>query len=1541
MSSLFDVGKSALNSYRQSLAVTGQNIANINTEGYKRREAKLEEVSGSQGSITSIQDQSGLGVRVSDIKRSFDSFMQDRSRFAQSEFKKFDAYVEQLEMLENQLMPGEGGVGKRLSGFFNSLYDIAVDPTSSATRMIALELGHTVADAFVDTANQLEKLKSDTEQRMEQTLTALNTLTDQLVSVNKQLTSNGQSGVAPNAVLDVRDRVLTDIAKLVTVSVSYSEIGTANVTLGSSGMGPTIVDAKSSAKLEHGVLNNKSIQVFVNQNGAKATTNQASGGVVQGLVMAFGSIDEALSSLDRLAVSVTREVNLQHQMGITLDGQKGGEMFAVNGISITPNIANRGSSSAELEILDTDKLPASDLTLSYDQEAELWRLRDASGIQLAAGNQELNASGIKIIIHGAPKGSDYFTLSPILNAASRMKFLLKRPEDFAAASNSNISSDVKNSGDAAMSVTELASGDSNSTVGNTQTIDKVMANSSSPILASEFLKTGLAAVVPAGTTAVDLSSFSRQGSAQFQLSALELQSLSAMTMSFTGTSNNGPHTLDLSYSTSFPQASASDSWASMEDVASALNRGLITTSSSQTISDLGLYASGSNTTLTLSLATGDFDTTSGSAPTVSVGVGQLQGTVQTATDASDIQIFTREGRHIAGSSLTSSEIDALLAFENGFNVQADYNADYLNGIVGGYRGVGIETQFSGGLHTMNIGSNGSGATALAANGYVPPNPTLSHVLAVTLGNSNTASATIPLGSSASTAATSINTAMADIGVHATAHTRVELKSFSATGEVNFGLEGVNTQPIAIVAQITPNNLNNLVLAINIQTEKTGITASLSSNSDRIILESESGGDILISDVTAASPDFTARIINDDGTTATSDVVIGSSSSPGILDHARFSGIVKLVSSDSISLVANGTTFTSSLDPETNGFVSVSSDATFEKKKVNFEVNADSDGSSGSADGLRASSASASYSLTIPTSNSSISFTANVNASSLSEVNQSSLNRALVDALRVQGPLASLSGGSVVTTTQVSTFGFVGSESIESGSDSLAITINGTDVTVDLTAGSGVTTHAELAAAFVTAVNNANLDVVATTQVSGGQQQFILTGKTAGQSFTVETFSFTDAANSGSEGSTQLISNVEAVPTPSDGKRVYVDFDSERYEISMASGEVVVSGGEAGRVTAYFDADGRLQVFGGGSLSGKTLSLSSDTDVAGNSSEAAAFGLATNTARLTGQEITVTSGMSQLDFDFSGTPVALDIATDGTVTTTPSPSGLTARYEFTSGSSGPGRLILEFEPTTYSLSITAPEDAYGFKVGTTSAKIRSDHIEVSSTDGTTQELSATATSLAQQRVSLTDLPFEDLLVLTTGTGPRLLAAKYDIMPVDNKSFSGMDSFTVQIKNPESGQIEIIDTETKHSIATRYLDENRIALYRDNELQINGTGVIDDEYHFIAGVSQPGDARNINAIINLQNNTSSGANRTSFSEMFSAIVSRVGTNVQANEISAESADARQQAAMAAEVSFSGVNLDNEASALIEFQQAYQASARILTTAREMFRTLIDVV
>ena len=101
MSSLFDIGKSPVQSYRQALAVTGQNIANVNTDGYKRREADLTEVGASSGSVTSTGNTAGLGVRVEDIRRSFDQFLLDRTRSSIANYEKLKAYTDQMKQLED------------------------------------------------------------------------------------------------------------------------------------------------------------------------------------------------------------------------------------------------------------------------------------------------------------------------------------------------------------------------------------------------------------------------------------------------------------------------------------------------------------------------------------------------------------------------------------------------------------------------------------------------------------------------------------------------------------------------------------------------------------------------------------------------------------------------------------------------------------------------------------------------------------------------------------------------------------------------------------------------------------------------------------------------------------------------------------------------------------------------------------------------------------------------------------------------------------------------------------------------------------------------------------------------------------------------------------------------------------------------------------------------------------------------------------------------------------------------------------------------
>ena len=101
---------------------------------------------------------------------------------------------------------------------------------------------------------------------------------------------------------------------------------------------------------------------------------------------------------------------------------------------------------------------------------------------------------------------------------------------------------------------------------------------------------------------------------------------------------------------------------------------------------------------------------------------------------------------------------------------------------------------------------------------------------------------------------------------------------------------------------------------------------------------------------------------------------------------------------------------------------------------------------------------------------------------------------------------------------------------------------------------------------------------------------------------------------------------------------------------------------------------------------------------------------------------------------------------------------------------------------------------------------------------------------------------------------------------------------------------------------------------------------------------GDNRNISSVLELQREKNG---KGGFQQVFSNIVSKVGSNVNAANLSKDAAEAQKNATAEAEAQFSGVSLDTEAANLIEQQQAYQASARILSTARELFETLLDSV
>lgn len=108
---------------------------------------------------------------------------------------------------------------------------------------------------------------------------------------------------------------------------------------------------------------------------------------------------------------------------------------------------------------------------------------------------------------------------------------------------------------------------------------------------------------------------------------------------------------------------------------------------------------------------------------------------------------------------------------------------------------------------------------------------------------------------------------------------------------------------------------------------------------------------------------------------------------------------------------------------------------------------------------------------------------------------------------------------------------------------------------------------------------------------------------------------------------------------------------------------------------------------------------------------------------------------------------------------------------------------------------------------------------------------------------------------------------------------------------------------------------------------------------AGV--PGDNSNALSMANLEQTKTLLGGTASFSEGYGQLVAQVGTLTHSADISRSAQDVLLKQATASREAISGVNLDEEAANLIKFQNAYQASAKVVSVVNSLFDTLIGAV
>ena len=1410
MAGLYDIGSSGIQAYRKALSVTGQNIANLNTEGYRRREASMEEISATQGGILSVSDQVGLGVRVSDISRAFDGFIAARARDSQSDFSRADAYKDALNTLESVLLPEDYDLTFSINNFFNGISSIAQAPGDLAGRVVALEQGNALASAFTSLAGSLEALKTSIESGINSAISSLNIETEGLANIQATLISAGGSGNAANSLLDQRDKSMSSIAEFVGLSADYQTRGDATLTLGSTGSGAILVESKSAATLSASFEDGR-VNIYSSGGGALRPTKQITSGIIAGLVSAYEAISKTTRDLDGLAKTVMGDLNEVHTSGLTLNGLRGGDMFSLDAIDVNPATSNLGSITTSISA-PAGVVSDATLALTYDRANNIWNAAKPDGSIVASGTSSIEFQGVTLAIRGSAADGDEISWSMSQGKAANMKFLLTKAEEFAAAGAIVSSESLENSGSASISVGSFSVPEPSGLTDLTQ----LLKNDYGSVAATRLRSDGVVGVIPAGVSNIDLFSLKTQDNLSFSLSDTQQNNLSSLTITLDG--------VDYEFDASnFNTRRTADRSTNMSQFADMLNSGSLVTSDQKSFADLGLFAAGDSGLL--SIASGSATLNGGS---LLAGETILAGPQVGNATASQIQVFTREGRQIVGLPLTSSEVINYLTPENGFLEQAEYSAEYLNGGTdGNFQGSSIHRSSPTGAQTLRFSASGFTPPVWSGDTFPVSVPTEAQTIALSIGTEPSVQFDVPQGVMANYIAEEMNALSADLGVKAQAQTRL-LLSAVPDGQINFSLKSENTEPIDFVGTVSNSDLRDLAVIINARSSETGVTADVSADYARLTLNNAEGYDIIVGDVSTAANGIELLPIGLAGQPrTTAPVTLGGAGSTS--KFARFGGEITLTTPKEFSLTTDFGAKNSAANPFTNGLINRDIDPGGSWMTLDFDANEGLDGNEARPDGSLASAAAAKFSIALETDLSGSKINAAVQTAALTDLSSQSIAAALAKQVRSVAPIPVLKGAALTQKPA-----------------------EGDSVTLRL-----------------------------------GQQEFVL---------------------------------------------------------RMTDGEIHVTGPEAGRLSASFNENLELTVSAhDGSEMGAFLQVAENTSAAAR----AVFGLSETTRSqvLTGRIFSANALSSPHSLTFQAgevsysLQVALDSNTGLAITPDPAlPAGTTVTWDEPT----PGNYQLKLTRTganqseDFRILPGASATALGLSVTPNQLTVDNNGLRISSTDQTAIGVEAAAESLVSEHISLRNLPSEELIVILTGGGTRRLSAQFDredmAVPVGLPR-----SLDLVVTDAASRRIEIIDHQSGDTIASRYLDETGMFNVAGVDLVLKGTLTDGDSFSVAGNVNGQGDGRNISKLLALQS-TDQTSGRGGFSEKFSALILDVGAKVRSSSIAAASTEAVRDAALEIESEFSGVNLDTEAARLLEQQQAYQALARVLSTAKELLDTLL---
>jgi len=475
MADILSIGAGATQLYRQALSTVSNNIANLNTEGYSRQISETSENSPSQQGTVFV----GSGARLDNIERAYDEFAESSLRDSGSKLSNQQPLIDYANRVVDIMGSEASGLSSAMDKFFAAASALSADPASINLRSSFLRDAEGMASRFRELSDQLNAVETETREGIERQVNQLNSLSEKLAFVNKELNKKLTLASQPPMMLDQRDQLLREMSEITKIHVTESTSGQVTVRLASSA-GSVITDGKLHYDLGVNFDDNDPgrVDLILEPYGDRRVASAVSNGELGGLMnFRTQTLAPALDSFDFLAQTLVAEVNQVHSAGLDGRGQAGGDLFAIDLDFIVSAPTGNANAAIAVEVIDAEEFEYAPFEITWNSEQNSWIIENqSSGAVTVAdpGFASFSYAGLSITIGDQPVDGETYTIDPKVRPAGGMRLLVTDPLAVAAADTMRAMSDASNIGEATVSLEYSAAaavsgfeyGDSILTLGN-------------------------------------------------------------------------------------------------------------------------------------------------------------------------------------------------------------------------------------------------------------------------------------------------------------------------------------------------------------------------------------------------------------------------------------------------------------------------------------------------------------------------------------------------------------------------------------------------------------------------------------------------------------------------------------------------------------------------------------------------------------------------------------------------------------------------------------------------------------------------------------------------------------------------------------------------------------------------------------------------------------------------------------------------------------------------------------------------------------------